>query len=409
MSDEPNFTPIKTFIDEIRETEFLKSFPNRQAQYQGIIRPMLKSLGWPTENWKIATESPDPQNMPGVDWLLRKSEKGTPCILVGVSKDHNAVSELDKFAKRLEAKLIVVTNGFVWRVHVATHTFPKPPGDTLVAELALEGSEDTNELAEAFWSLLSRDAALEGTSLPHANKLHWGKNLYEIAEQTAESVWRTLIDNKDSALIQALALPLADKLDSSQDHEAVFDASFSYLKKLKAENINNPLADEAPIAQEVPENAPTHTSPSEIPEPEEDQPPNFVWRYRQNIPKGKLMGVFSSKKKTKTEWETVDKTTDEFVNHFIKMICQKYYKGSLSKLAKKANMPRNVWKLRRLASGDNPSGFMKLQDGKTALYIKKTTNHNASAALISKICARLQLKYLEIQVQDNETWKSITS
>ncbi len=247
---------LKEHIDKIGERLRSREFPNEQAVRQGIVDPLLRTLGWPTENTQIVY----PEYNVGsgeVDYALCYPAS-TPRVFIEAKRVGNiegAEEQLFKYDFRVRVPIAVLTDGQKWR-------FFHPTGEGTwderkICELDLI-SGDSQESAERLNKYLNyesvrSDKAVEAikedyNSLVRQRKIEWG----------LPEAWRILVQEADPSLLKVVREKTEDVCGHSPTNEQVF----AFLKK-----------EELPLVKPNPPEARTSLPvPTDAPKPRKNRP-----------------------------------------------------------------------------------------------------------------------------------------
>ncbi len=251
---------LKEHIDKIGNRLRSREFPNEQAVRQGIVDPLLRTLGWPTDDTQIVY----PEYKVGsgeVDYALCYPAS-TPRVFIEAKRVGNiegAEEQLFGYDFRIRVPIAVLTDGKEWR-------FFHPTGEGTweerkIRELDLiEG--DSKENAECLnrylnYESVRLDRAVDAikedyNNLVRQRKIEWG----------LPEAWRMLVQEADKDLLGVLAGKTEDVCGHCPDDEQII----TFLKN-----------EDLPMVQ-----------PS-FPEPREDQPEQpDIPKPRKNRPSTRL-------------------------------------------------------------------------------------------------------------------------
>jgi len=193
---------IKAFIESLKTNPRIGTF-DEAATKQAIVLPLLHQLGWNTYN--IDEVTPEfPVETRKVDYSLRLSN--TSEVFLEVKKTGE---DLDRFQEQLldysfrqGVELAVLTNGITWWFYL-----PTKKGDWKTRKFYTVDiiQQDSQDVAQKFIDLLSRNSIQTGKALELAESIYKGKQKKKLIDETIPEAWNKIVAEPDSLLIDLLS------------------------------------------------------------------------------------------------------------------------------------------------------------------------------------------------------------
>lgn len=195
---------LKEHIEDISNRLKNDEFPNEQAVRQGIVNPLLRSLGWPTDKTQIVY----PEYSVGtgkVDYALRDPTSKNPRVFIEAKQVGNiegAEEQLFGYDALIRVPIAVLTDGREWR-------FFHPTGegtweDRKIHELDLI-SNDSKESAEYLGRYLNYESVLSDKAVDAIKKDYNNLVRQRRIEIGLPEAWRILVREADEDLLRVVA------------------------------------------------------------------------------------------------------------------------------------------------------------------------------------------------------------
>ncbi|MCY4568142.1 MAG: type I restriction enzyme HsdR N-terminal domain-containing protein [Candidatus Poribacteria bacterium] len=218
---------LKEHINDIRERLKQNIFKSETAVRQGIVDPLLRSLGWPTENTLVVFPE-YPVGSGHVDYALCHPSS-TPRVFIEAKQVGNikgAEEQLFGYDSRIRVPIAVLTDGREWQ-------FFHPTGEGTWAERKVCELDlitgDSGENAEWLNRYLNYASIQTGESI-EAIKKDYEKIVQQrqVATRLPEA-WGRLVEEADEFLLHAVA----EKTESLCGYRPTDEQVLDFLKSLK--------------------------------------------------------------------------------------------------------------------------------------------------------------------------------
>ena len=201
-----------------------------------VVLPLLKQVGWNTEN---VSEIYPQRGLPDggkVDFDLQID--GESRILIEVKRwahDLNGENErqLADYCRSAKPKLAVLTSGHVWRLYLPPTAHKNAPLRRFV-EFDITKAQLT-EVESTFRRFLARDSMVNlGPTVAAARKLHSESQAYQKFKKNITKAWNELPDDKNTLTALVLGFAEIKDIPTSPDNVLRF-----------LDSLNEPLVNEA--------------------------------------------------------------------------------------------------------------------------------------------------------------------
>ena len=204
-----------------------------------VVLPLLKQVGWNTENVSEVYPQGEVPKVGRVDFDLRID--GESRILIEVKRwkrdlDDEDESQLGEYCRSTRPKLAVLTSGRVWRLYLAP-TAAKGKNSVLKRFDEFDVTKDEiSEVESTFRQFLARDSMADfKPTLSAANDLYRKLQDYREQKRLLTDAWDELANDKDG--LAELILRFAENKDISTSRDNVT----RFL-----ESLHGPLVNEVP-------------------------------------------------------------------------------------------------------------------------------------------------------------------
>ena len=220
---------LKEHIDNIRERLEQNIFKGETAVRQGIVDPLLRSLGWPTDNTLVVFPE-YPVGSGKVDYALCHPSS-TPRVFIEAKQVGNikgAEEQLFGYDSRVRVPIAVLTDGREWQ-------FFHPTGEGTWAERKVCEldfiAEDSAKNAERLNRYLNYESIRTGEAVEAIKKDY--ENIVQqkqVATRLPEA-WSKLVQEADEFLVHAVA----EKTENLCRYRPTDEQVLDFLKSLKSE------------------------------------------------------------------------------------------------------------------------------------------------------------------------------
>ena len=220
---------LKEHINDIRERLKQNIFKSETAVRQGIVDPLLRSLGWPTENTLVVFPE-YPVGSGHVDYALCHPSS-TPRVFIEAKQVGNikgAEEQLFGYDSRIRVPIAVLTDGREWQ-------FFHPTGEGTWAERKVCEFDlitgDSGKNAERLNRYLNYESIQTGETVETIKK-DYEKIVQQrqVATRLPEA-WNKLVEEADEFLLHAVA----EKTESLCGYRPTDEQVLDFLKSLKRE------------------------------------------------------------------------------------------------------------------------------------------------------------------------------
>ena len=217
---------LKEHIDDIRKRLEQNIFKSETAVRQGIVDPILRSLGWPTDNTLVVYPE-YPVGSGQVDYALCHPSS-TPRAFIEAKQVGNikgAEEQLFGYDSRIRVPIAVLTDGREWQ-------FFHPTGEGTWAERKVSEfdfiTEDSGENAERLNRYLNYELIRTGEAV-EAIKTDYKEVVQQRQiEAQLPKVWGELVQEKNEDLLLVMMDAAKNKIGYEPTEKQVLD----FLKKL---------------------------------------------------------------------------------------------------------------------------------------------------------------------------------
>ena len=237
---------LKEHIDNIRERLEQNIFKGETAVRQGIVDPLLRSLGWPTDNTLVVFPE-YPVGSGKVDYALCHPSP-TPRVFIEAKQVGNikgAEEQLFGYDSRVRVPIAVLTDGREWQ-------FFHPTGEGTWAERKVCEldfiAEDSAENAERLNRYLNYESIRTGEAVEAIKKDY--ENIVQqkqVATRLPEA-WSKLVQEADEFLVHAVA----EKTESLCGHRPTDEQVLDFLKNLERRTESDRKVSSSPSIQHNP-------------------------------------------------------------------------------------------------------------------------------------------------------------
>lgn len=216
---------LKEHIDDICDRLRDEKYPNEQAVRQGIVDPLLRRLGWPTDDTQVVYPE-YPVGDGEVDYALCHPSS-RPRVFIEAKRVGNikgAEEQLFGYDFRIRVPIAVLTDGQQWR-------FFHPPGDGTWEErkireldLIAGDSEENAQFLNRYlnYESICSDEAVNAIREDYDNLVRQRK-----IERGLPEAWRTLVQEGDKSLLKVVA----EKTENLCGHRPDDEQVIAFLKK----------------------------------------------------------------------------------------------------------------------------------------------------------------------------------
>lgn len=199
---------LQRFLDKLKSERRLATF-DEAATKQGIVLPLLAKLGWDTYN----IDEVVPEYVVGekrVDYSLRLGNANK--IFIEVKKPSEDLErhqdQLLNYSFQEGVRLASLTNGQTWWFYLPLNEGSWEQRKFYTIDIAEQSSEDA---ANKFVAIFSRDAVQNGDAVQHAEALYKGQQKAKVVKAALPEAWNKLVAEADELLIDLLS-ETAEKL-----------------------------------------------------------------------------------------------------------------------------------------------------------------------------------------------------
>lgn len=199
---------------------------SEEATKQGVILPILSTLGWDRDN--VREVIPEYRIENGrVDYCLRTGHENAAFIEAKRSDqdlEHHQEQLLD-YAFREGVELAVLTNGIVWWLYLPLLGGSWDQRKFFTIDIAQQSPEAASDHFRAY---LAKQAVASGEAVQQAKKLHRSREKDRLTSKTLPEAWQQLCEEPDELLVELLA----EKVESLCGHKPAPDQTAEFLEQV---------------------------------------------------------------------------------------------------------------------------------------------------------------------------------
>jgi Predicted type IV restriction endonuclease len=192
---------LKLLFDRIKQDGRLLTVSEAQTS-QGIVLPILNSLGWDIFN--VSEVTPE-YSVAGkrVDFALRIQSVNKVFLEIKKTSENldKHQEQLVYYAFQQGVKLAILTNGITWQFYLPLEEGSWEQRRFFTIDLMEQAVADS---IEKFESLLSRENIKSGSAYQKAKSLYEGKQKNKIIKENLPRAWQKLISEPDEMLVELL-------------------------------------------------------------------------------------------------------------------------------------------------------------------------------------------------------------
>jgi predicted type IV restriction endonuclease len=164
-------------------------FENEQAIRQGLVLPVLSSLGWDRDNVREVVPEFAVQNG-RVDYCLRIGKKNQAFVEVKRANDLQGHQEqLLDYAFRMGVKLAALTNGFLWWLYLPLREGSWEERRFFTIDIQ---QQEAHAAADHFKRFLDREAVRVGDAEKQAQSILQSKEREKVVDAAIPRAWQIL-------------------------------------------------------------------------------------------------------------------------------------------------------------------------------------------------------------------------
>jgi len=190
------------FLGNVKSNPRLRSFNEDQTK-MGIVLPILRRVGWDTEN--VDEVSPEfSVESRRVDYALRVNNRSVVFVEAKRPGEDlvNHEEQLLDYSFRQAVDISVLTNGITWAFYL-----PRADGDWKSRRAYTIDiiEQEVTSVASKFFDLLSKKDVESGKAHERAEELRKTKVKEKTIQEALPEAWNRLIEEPDSLLVDLLA------------------------------------------------------------------------------------------------------------------------------------------------------------------------------------------------------------
>lgn len=195
---------LQLFIENLRVDKRILSFNEDQAK-MAIILPILRRIGWDTENIDEVYPEFSVENR-RVDYALRIKNKSVVFLEAKRPTEDldsgNHQEQLLDYSFRQGIELALLTNGITWFLYL-----PNAGGDWKARKFYTIDlkEQETISVASKFIELLSKKNVESGKAIQTAKAIHKDKLKDGAIQESLPIAWNRIIEEPDSLLVDILS------------------------------------------------------------------------------------------------------------------------------------------------------------------------------------------------------------
>lgn len=195
---------LQTFIDIIKNEKRVLNFNEDQAK-MAIILPIIRRLGWDTENIDEVYPEFSVENR-RVDYALRINNKSLVFVEAKRPSEDldsgNHQEQLLEYCYRQGIELAVLTNGITWFLYLPSAGTDWRSRKFYTIDLK---EQESDSVSGKFFELLSKNNVETGKALQTAKAIHIDKLKAGAIKDALPIAWNRIIEAPDSLLVELLS------------------------------------------------------------------------------------------------------------------------------------------------------------------------------------------------------------
>jgi predicted type IV restriction endonuclease len=195
---------LQTFIDNIKNDKRILTFNEDQAK-MAIILPIMRRIGWDTENIDEVYPEFSVENR-RVDYALRINNKSIVFVEAKRPSEDldsgNHQEQLLDYCYRQGIELAVLTNGITWFLYLPTAGTDWKSRKFYTVDLK---EQESDSVSAKFIELLSKKNIETGKAFQTARAIHKDKLKAGAIREALPIAWNRIIEGPDSLLIELLS------------------------------------------------------------------------------------------------------------------------------------------------------------------------------------------------------------
>ena len=232
---------LKEHIDNVRDRLKNEEYPNEQAVRLGIIDPLLRILGWPTDKPQIVFPE-YPVGNGKVDYALCHPQSKDPRVFIEAKQVGNiegAEEQLFGYDALIRVPIAVLTDGQIWR-------FFHPTGEGTWEERKIREldfiAEDSEKSVECLNRYLNYESIRSGKAVDAIREDYDDLVRQRKIKIGLPEAWRILVQEADKNLLKVVG----EKTENVCGHRPDDEQVIAFLKKEELP-LGQPLA---PVSRE---------------------------------------------------------------------------------------------------------------------------------------------------------------
>jgi len=193
-----------SLISSLKNNSRLYSYNEDQTK-MAVVQPILRRLGWDTENVDEVSPEFSVENR-RVDYALRVDNRCAVFIEAKKPSEdldsQNHQEQLLDYSFRQAVEIAVLTNGITWSFYLPRAGVDWKSRKFYTIDII---EQEASNVASKFVDLLSKKNIESGKSVQHAESIHKGKLKEKAIQEALPEAWNRILEEPDSLLVELLA------------------------------------------------------------------------------------------------------------------------------------------------------------------------------------------------------------
>ena len=192
------------FINSLKNNSRLSDYNEDQTK-MAVVQPILRRLGWDTENVDEVSPEFSVENR-RVDYALRVKNRSVVFIEAKKPSEdldsQNHQEQLLDYSFRQTVEIAVLTNGITWSFYLPRAGVDWKSRKFYTIDII---EQEASYVASRFLDLLSKKNIESGKSIRNAESIHKSKLKEKAIHEALPEAWNRIIEEPDSLLVELLA------------------------------------------------------------------------------------------------------------------------------------------------------------------------------------------------------------
>ena len=222
---------LQSQITRLRDELRKKAFPHERAIVSGVVKVLLRSLGWDTDNFRAVYEEfkavPDDSRKRVDLALFTTSDLNHPDVYIEVKdqgklespeREKEAEAQLWEYDRHNRVRLAVLTDGQIWHFYYSLATGSYSDRRAYTLDLLSRTVEDS---AHYLTLLLAHDNVKSGAATEATKTLHHERTQESRVRAEFPDVWQALLTNPNEYFLEGVLSAFQQKHGTSPNTDLI--------------------------------------------------------------------------------------------------------------------------------------------------------------------------------------------